>query len=51
MLPFLLLLQTTAPAPLTEFRPGGILNIRGRAIGALRDQLALELRRQQTAGK
>jgi hypothetical protein len=28
--------------------PGGILNIRGRAIGALRDQLALDLRRQQT---
>jgi hypothetical protein len=31
--------------------PGGILNIRGRAISALRDQLALDLRRQQTAGK
>ena len=31
--------------------PGGILNIRGRAIGALRDQLALDLRRQQTTGK
>jgi len=30
--------------------PGGILNIRGRAIGALRDQLALDLRRQQTTG-
>jgi hypothetical protein len=28
--------------------PGGILNIRGRAIGALRDQLALDLRREQT---
>lgn len=28
--------------------PGGILNIRGRAIGALRDQLVLDLRRQQT---
>jgi hypothetical protein len=28
--------------------PGGILNIRGRASGALRDQLALDLRRQQT---
>jgi hypothetical protein len=28
--------------------PGGILNIRGRAIGALRDQLAADLRRQQT---
>ncbi len=28
--------------------PGGILNIRGRAIGALRDQLALDLRRQQS---
>jgi hypothetical protein len=28
--------------------PGGILNIRGKAIGALRDQLALDLRRQQT---
>ena len=27
--------------------PGGILNIRGRAINALRDQLALDLRRQQ----
>ena len=27
--------------------PGGILNIRGRAIGALRDQLALDLKRQQ----
>ena len=27
--------------------PGGILNIRGRAIGALRDQLAADLRRQQ----
>jgi hypothetical protein len=27
--------------------PGGILNIRGRAIGALRDQLVLDLRRQQ----
>jgi hypothetical protein len=31
--------------------PGGILNIRGRAIGALRDQLALDLRRQQTTGQ
>jgi hypothetical protein len=31
--------------------PGGILNIRGRAIGALRDQLALDLRRQQTSGQ
>ncbi len=30
--------------------PGGILNIRGRAIGALRDQLALDLRRQQQTG-
>jgi len=30
--------------------PGGILNIRGRAIGALRDQLTLDLRRQQTTG-
>lgn len=28
--------------------PGGILNIRGRAINALRDQLVLDLRRQQT---
>jgi hypothetical protein len=27
--------------------PGGILNIRGRAIGALRDQLLLDLRREQ----
>ena len=27
--------------------PGGILNIRGRAIGALRDQLVADLRRQQ----
>jgi len=27
--------------------PGGILNIRGRAIGALRDQLVIDLRRQQ----
>ena len=27
--------------------PGGILNIRGRAIGALRDQLVLDLKRQQ----
>jgi hypothetical protein len=27
--------------------PGGILNIRGRAINALRDQLALDLKRQQ----
>ena len=27
--------------------PGGILNIRGRAIGALRDQLGADLRRQQ----
>ncbi len=27
--------------------PGGILNIRGRAIGALRDQLTADLRRQQ----
>jgi hypothetical protein len=27
--------------------PGGILNIRGKAIGALRDQLAADLRRQQ----
>lgn len=31
--------------------PGGILNIRGRAIGALREQLTLDLRRQQTTGK
>jgi hypothetical protein len=31
--------------------PGGILNIRGRAIGALRDQLTLDLRRQQTTGR
>ncbi|MGH7521818.1 MAG: hypothetical protein ACREMI_11110 [Gemmatimonadales bacterium] len=31
--------------------PGGILNIRGRAIGALRDQLLLDLRRQQTASE
>ena len=31
--------------------PGGILNIRGRAIGALRDQLTLDLRRQQTTGQ
>src|SRR5882672_9906233 len=31
--------------------PGGILNIRGRAIGALRDQLTLDLRRQQTTTK
>jgi hypothetical protein len=31
--------------------PGGILNIRGRAIGALRDQLTLDLRRQQTNGQ
>src|SRR2546423_411487 len=31
--------------------PGGILNIRGRAIGALRDQLMLDLRRQQTTGQ
>ena len=29
--------------------PGGILNIRGRAINALRDQLVLDLRRHQTA--
>ena len=29
--------------------PGGILNIRGRAIGALRDQLTADLRRQQQA--
>jgi hypothetical protein len=29
--------------------PGGILNIRGRAINALRDQLVVDLRRQQTA--
>jgi hypothetical protein len=28
--------------------PGGILNIRGRAINALRDQLLLDLRRQRT---
>jgi hypothetical protein len=28
--------------------PGGILNIRGKAIGALRDQLVLDLKRQQT---
>jgi hypothetical protein len=28
--------------------PGGILNIRGRAIGALRDRLTLDLRRQQS---
>jgi len=27
--------------------PGGILNIRGRAIGALRDELGADLRRQQ----
>jgi hypothetical protein len=27
--------------------PGGILNIRGKAIGALRDQLAADLKRQQ----
>src|SRR5437870_12818148 len=27
--------------------PGGILNIRGRAIGALRDQLISDLKRQQ----
>lgn len=27
--------------------PGGILNIRGKAIGALRDQLTVDLRRQQ----
>ncbi len=27
--------------------PGGILNIRGKAIGALRDQLATDLKRQQ----
>ena len=31
--------------------PGGILNIRGRAINALRDQLVLDLKRQQTAGE
>ena len=30
--------------------PGGILNIRGRAIGALRDQLTNDLRRQQQPG-
>src|SRR6266576_792496 len=30
--------------------PGGILNIRGRAIGALRDQLTADLRRQQQLG-
>jgi hypothetical protein len=30
--------------------PGGILNIRGRAINALRDQLTLDLRRQQQPG-
>jgi hypothetical protein len=30
--------------------PGGILNIRGRAIGALRDQLTTDLRRQQQPG-
>lgn len=29
--------------------PGGILNIRGRAINALRDQLVLDLRRKQSA--
>ena len=29
--------------------PGGILNIRGRAINALREQLVLDLRRQQTS--
>jgi hypothetical protein len=29
--------------------PGGILNIRGRAINALREQLALDLGRQQIA--
>jgi hypothetical protein len=28
--------------------PGGILNIRGKAIGALRDQLTADLKRQQT---
>lgn len=28
--------------------PGGILNIRGRAINALRDQLVLDLKRQQS---
>lgn len=31
--------------------PGGILNIRGKAIGALRDQLAADLRRQQAASE
>jgi hypothetical protein len=31
--------------------PGGILNIRGKAIGALRDQLVLDLRRHQSAGE
>lgn len=31
--------------------PGGILNIRGRAINALRDQLVLDLKRHQTAGE
>jgi hypothetical protein len=31
--------------------PGGILNIRGRAINALRDQLVLDLRRQQGTGQ
>lgn len=29
--------------------PGGILNIRGKAIGALRDQLTVDLRRQQAS--
>lgn len=31
--------------------PGGILNIRGRAINALRDQLVLDLRRHQATGQ
>jgi hypothetical protein len=31
--------------------PGGILNIRGKAISALRDQLATDLRRQQTSSE
>jgi hypothetical protein len=31
--------------------PGGILNIRGKAIGALCDQLVLDLRRHQSAGQ
>ena len=31
--------------------PGGILNIRGKAIGALRDQLVLDLKRAQTTSE